>query len=242
MRYWYYIQGDRQIGPVSETEFLALFQGGKLNTDTLVWAHGLKEWARASDIAELVPPEFNPPPALTPVPKGETTIPQIRPWIRYWARLFDTCATLLVMALIVGIVHPPAAEWNTLFFGMVLPFAYCFIEPIFFSMFGTTPGKALLGVVVRDQSGDRLGFGRALDRSLGVWFYGWGMCVPLVSLFTLLRSYKNLTQKKITTWDKEGSFHVSHQRIGLLRATVGTVLIVGLFMIMAILNSMAGSY
>jgi len=103
------------------------------------------------------------------------------------------------------------------------------MNPIIFSMFGTTPGKALLAIEVTAPSGDPLSFGQALKRSFGVWFYGWGMGIPLVCLFTLLRAHDNLTQKKITTWDRQGNFHVSHGRIGAVRGTAATVLIVGLF-------------
>ncbi len=154
---------------------------------------------------------------------------RVRPWIRFWARLFDTWSATLLTGLILGFVYPPAAEWNELLLGMALLFAYCcFIEPILFALLGTTPGKALLAIDVRTQSGNRLSFGQAMNRSFGVWFYGWGMGLPFVQLVTLPTAHVNLTIEKITTWDRQGDFHVSHGRIGVLRGTIATVLIVGL--------------
>ena len=166
---------------------------------------------------------------------------RVRPWIRYWARCLDTNITVLVMAFTVGVAYPPAAKWNEFLLGMALLFAYCFVEPIFFSMFGTTPGKALLAIDVRTQSGDRLSFGQALKRSFGVWFFGWGMGFPIVPLLTLGTAYDNLKKKKVTTWDRLGNFHVFHRRIGALRGTAATVLVVGLFVLIVALRSMAES-
>jgi tetratricopeptide (TPR) repeat protein len=146
------------------------------------------------------------------------------------------------MALILGVVYSPAAKWNELLFGMALLFAYCcFIEPILFAMLGTTPGKALLNIEVTTQSGDRLSFGQSITRSFGVWFYGWGTGIPIIYLFTLLRAYNNLTQKKTTTWDRRGNFHVSHGRIGPIRGAITTVIVVGLLALLGNLNSTANS-
>ncbi|MCZ7593445.1 MAG: RDD family protein [Kiritimatiellae bacterium] len=210
MRYWFYLRENNQIGPVPENELLALFQSGQLTPTTMVWTQELKEWARATDIENLVPKELTPPPPPIPPARPstfhtpQTATNQIRPWIRYWARILDTYSAALVLGFVIGIVYPPAAEWNELLFGMALLFAYCFIEPIWFAILGTTPGKALLAIDVRTESGERLAFTNALTRNLNIWFYGWGMGFPLVPLFTLLRAYNNLTQKKITTWDRQG--------------------------------------
>jgi hypothetical protein len=164
---------------------------------------------------------------------------RVRPWIRFWARFLDTYVVALVIGFLVGVAYPPAVEWNEYLFGMALLFAYCFVEPIFFSMFGTTPGKALLAIDVTTQSGGWLSFAQAVDRSFGVWFYGWGMGIPVVSVGTFWWAYDNLKLKKTTTWDRQGNFHVSHRRIGAVRGTIATVLIVGLFALLGHLNSMA---
>ena len=165
---------------------------------------------------------------------------RVRPWIRFWARLFDTWSATLLTGLILGFVYPHAAEWNELLLGMALFFAYCcFIEPILFALLGTTPGKALLAIDVRTQSGNRLSFGQAMNRSIGVWFYGWGMGIPFVQLVTLPMAHSVLTIDKITTWDRKGNYRVSHGRIGRSRGSIATVLIVGLLLLLVNLNSIA---
>jgi len=41
---WYYVDGGRQIGPVTETEFNALVAAGTIKRDTLVWREGMPAW------------------------------------------------------------------------------------------------------------------------------------------------------------------------------------------------------
>ena len=50
---WYYIEGDKQIGPVSENEIAGLIQAGHIKRDTYVWKEGMGDWAEAymSDLA-----------------------------------------------------------------------------------------------------------------------------------------------------------------------------------------------
>lgn len=59
---WYYLQNGQQVGPVSEERLRALFDGGQIGPDHLVWREGMPEWAQAR-VAGLVP--ATPP----PVPK-----------------------------------------------------------------------------------------------------------------------------------------------------------------------------
>lgn len=41
---WYYVEQGKQAGPVSDEEFNALLQGGKITPGTLVWREGMPEW------------------------------------------------------------------------------------------------------------------------------------------------------------------------------------------------------
>jgi uncharacterized RDD family membrane protein YckC len=176
---------------------------------------------------------------------SEPSVKPIRPWIRLWARLLDTwCVTLVVgffLGGLLGSICPAIVEWHERFgyfidvgFGMVLLFVYCLVESIFFSVFGTTPGKALLGVEVRTESGNLLSFDEAMKRSLMVWFYGWGVVpIGIVQLVTFVTAYDNLKRSKITTWDRLGHFDVSYRQIGVLKGIFAIAIIVGLFMLSA---------
>ena len=178
----------------------------------------------------------------------QPSVSQIRPWIRFWARFIDVggiCLAVafpiaMLMGLLFATVLPflgreTAVVLSVLFpyvVGLVVPFAYCFIEPIFFIIFGTTPGKALLCIDVRTTSSGRLSYNEALKRTLRVWFYGCAMGT-IVGFGTLWKARNNLIEGKITTWDRLGSFRVSHRRIGAVRGTIATVLILVIYVIWA---------
>ena len=55
---WYYAEGDRQCGPVSENELQQLATAGRVHGDSLVWREGMDNWAPFSSI-QLAP---SPPP------------------------------------------------------------------------------------------------------------------------------------------------------------------------------------
>ena len=60
---WYYTENNQQRGPVTETEFDNLVQGGKITPDTLVWCEGMAAW---QPYREVMPPAEGPvPPPLT---------------------------------------------------------------------------------------------------------------------------------------------------------------------------------
>lgn len=41
---WYYAEGDRRLGPISETELLNLVYAGTIKDETLVWKEGMADW------------------------------------------------------------------------------------------------------------------------------------------------------------------------------------------------------
>lgn len=47
---WYYAEGDRQSGPVTEEQLLALASAGKVADDTYVWKEGMPEWKAFGEV------------------------------------------------------------------------------------------------------------------------------------------------------------------------------------------------
>lgn len=103
------------------------------------------------------------------------------------------------------------------------------------SSWGTTPGKALSKIRLRCENGSRLSYSQALKRSFSVAVKGLGLGLPLISLFTLLNSYNDLTKKGKTSWDRDGNFSVSHQILGLSRGFVLTLSVISILFINLIL-------
>ena len=49
---WYYADGDKQVGPVSEEELIQLVTAGKIASETLVWHEGMGDWAAYGSLSE----------------------------------------------------------------------------------------------------------------------------------------------------------------------------------------------
>ena len=59
-------------------------------------------------------------------------------------------------------------------------------EPLLLHLWGTTPGKWVFGLSVRDEDGQKLTLRTALARTLGVFVHGMGGGIPFYDLY---RSY-----------------------------------------------------
>ena len=184
-----------------------------------------------------------PSPKPSAVPASEAGAAQVRPWVRYWARMFDIYLVSLVVVFALGIFYPDAFNSDALnentsdqLFGILIIFVWVFIESLFLSTVGTTPGKWLFKIRLISPSGDKPDFSAALSRSFKVW-RGLGIGFPLVSLFTLIVAHRNLTKNGVTTWDKDDGFSVTHDRIGPLRVIFAIIFFLG-FLALIVLGSM----
>jgi len=144
--------------------------------------------------------------------------PEPRPWARHWARLLDVIIFGLVFGFVLGMIFPELANLPELAFSLLVTLIYVFVESLMLSQWGTTPGKELLNISITKESGDtNFTYSESLKRSLKVWAYGCGCGLPLITLITEIVSYKRLMRDKITSWDSEGGFKISHGKIGPIR-------------------------
>lgn len=255
-RYWYYVKDDKAEGPITESKIKELLVAGHLNPETFVWSESLTEWMPASKVESFKIKEMPSPPPLPqkppPIPSSPSlsqkaspiqfleqskrddveTVPQVRPWVRHFARNFDYTVFLLIFAQILWIIYPPMVDKYFIIPLTLSTFLWVFIESSMLSSWGTTPGKWLLSTKVRDSAGQKLTFSTALKRSFSVWWRGVAIGLPLVSLLTELRAYKNLKEKGVTTWDIEGGFLISYEEFGGLRLLVMILFFIGLPVLM----------
>jgi hypothetical protein len=61
---WYYYDGAKQVGPISEADLLLVRQGGAINDASLVWREGMAGWIPFRDA--LSPPAAGAPPQFAP--------------------------------------------------------------------------------------------------------------------------------------------------------------------------------
>jgi len=173
----------------------------------------------------------------------EKEVSKVRPWVRFFARYTDYMIGGIILAIILGIVAPDSIflapnRASEILFTMLIMFIWIFVEAVLLSTWGTTPGKWLLKTTVSSQTGEKLTFSSALNRSFSVWLKGFGMGIPLVSLITLSLAYDKLTHNGITTWDAKGGLMVSHEKIGALRVILTVLLWIG-FVFLIVLGTMA---
>lgn len=141
-------------------------------------------------------------------------VPKVRPWVRYWARTLDIFLLNAIFYMGCIMIGERIEGVSIYLMGMILPVAWLFIEPIFLSSCGATPGKLLLRTKVYGQSGQFLTYSDALNRSMNVWVIGEALYIPIVLVITNLVAYNKLTKNGITTWDKAGNYTVTHNKIG----------------------------
>ncbi|HNC85175.1 MAG TPA: RDD family protein [Nitrospira sp.] len=167
---------------------------------------------------------------------------QVRPWVRYWARMFDIYLACIVAGFAIGILNPDAfsEKGSDQLFGLAVIFAWVFIESLFLSTAGNTPGKWLFKTRIVPPNGGKLDFSTALSRSFKVWWRGLGIGFPLASLITLIVAHGNLTKNSVTTWDRDDGFTVVHERIGVLRVIVAIVFFTG-FLLLVVVGSAANA-
>ena len=264
MHPWYYVEAGQQRGPIPKEDLQSKLASGTLEPEALVWCEGMTEWKPANSVAGLwvstqqpaplpeapvsprasvspyAPPAPEPPAAGSLsqvdwsgyVPEG----PQIRPWVRYWARTLDFLTFSLVFGVAAAVMFPAFAEMNDSLIGIVLLAFYNLYEPVVLALFGTTPFKALLKVRLRNKDGSKLSFWQGLGRTLSVWVAGQGLGIPIAALVTNIYSYTRLTNQGITSWDQSGDFTVSHQPVQWWRWLIVIGIIVGFIALLVIGN------
>ena len=144
-----------------------------------------------------------------PPPPAEEHVPQIRPWVRFFARLFDYYFFVIVIGIIFEIVDPDSIIFDhPIAYSVVIFFVWIFIESLFLSQFGATLGKMFLKTRVVDRNGNKPSYSDALRRSFGVWLKGEAIGFPIAYFVTWFISYKRLMGKGKTAWDDDGGFTV----------------------------------
>jgi uncharacterized RDD family membrane protein YckC len=213
-------------GPYSLEQLQDMLDGGAVTFDDIVWVEGNEGWIPLNQV-EGIYLRPAPEPVFTQVEEG----PQTRPWARYWARSIDMALIGIIVSAPIGVVLPDDLN-NRLVDQLIQFFALTLwipIEAALIATFGCTPGKALLRIRVSNKNGSNLSFGQALSRSFGVWLKGLGTgLIPFVTLVTLLVSHKHLSNKGVTTWDRDGHFNVTHRKVGIMRTLIAVAIFASL--------------
>jgi uncharacterized RDD family membrane protein YckC len=150
---------------------------------------------------------------------------QPHPWHRFFARIIDSVVTAFIIAVPPFFVQIAYAMLNvergaiigvavTTVLSVIAGLIY---EPAMLTMFGTTLGKAMFKIKVREQlTGENLSFGRACIRLLWVAWYSGNLLtlIPLVGTIAPIvghiMQYKKLVNEKITSYDERMKVRYEH--------------------------------
>lgn len=162
----------------------------------------------------------------------------VSPWARYLARIIDFWIIFIVLDTIIYLLDMQFINDLDEIIRLGFLFGVNFvIESILISDFGTTPGKKLLGISVKNYDGTKLSFWTAFKRCVLVFAVGEGALIPFISLFALIYSYNKLKDNKQTYWDSLLATKVVQRPIKIIQWIVAWGLFVGaLFLIQYIKN------
>lgn len=131
-----------------------------------------------------------------------------------------------VMGMSIGVLDPVLFEklygrhglfQNTFVATIFVLISAMPLEALVIGLTGTSIGKWIFGVRITGVSGRPVGLARAFGREVSAWFYGLGLGVPLVSLATLIASYRRLKDDGATRWDQGQPWVVTYRPSGALQ-------------------------
>lgn len=104
---------------------------------------------------------------------------------------------------------------------IIISFSWVFAETILLGLFGTTPGKELMGIRFIQKYDFRLFF----KRSLSVWCYGIGMGFPLITPFSMITAYKTVRARDaLCSWEIYGS--IKYDRSGFSLSSLSVLMVI----------------
>lgn len=232
MRAWIIIDGEK-TGPFDIAQVARRIESGELTSEHHGWVEGMKDWLPLTKIPafeeafqtyqkSLVPPpvpEISSIPKFFPAPQGGPPADVNRMLVRrFFARWFDMLLwTMLFMCFIIFAKADFMGLMMNLWFNYAMMLVWILLESAMIHLWGCTPGKALLGIRVRNVDGSNISLGRSVLRSLRVYLMGMGMSHPILMPLCHGFSWWFLRKHGATLWDGPAGFRVSMGPISVWR-------------------------
>jgi len=126
------------------------------------------------------------------------------PWRRYFARSVDIGAYSIIWYFILYVVigtYPIKNNFVLFLISFVVFAMMIFIEPLLLSKFGTTFGKWIFGLYIRDLSDFKPSYSMALKRTWGVFAKGYGFNIPIYDIVRNIKCYKTCNEGNELPWE-----------------------------------------
>lgn len=169
-----------------------------------------------------------------PVEFAADQLPRVKaPWRRFFARNFDffLYTSLLNLVLILLGVNISGGGVGLSLLSIVVSLLLMYLlEPLFLAKWGTTPGKAVLGLWVTDLDGGRLTISDARSRTGGVLWKGMGLSIPVYEWVRNFKSYSACEDGKVLDWETDSLLVLKDTKVwrAFALAAAWAVLVLGL--------------
>jgi len=189
-----------------------------------------------TDYADLQPRPWLAELDRAPVPTSERFAPPAdaappapgHPWRRYFARSLDL--SLYTLPIYAFALRGPIANWDSPLFRLVLSYfaigLMFLMEPLFLHFWGTTPGKWVFGIRIRDSQGNKLSISEGFARFIALFSHGMGYGIPFYSLYREYKSWKLCKDGEWSPWAYDAGGRYEQMTITGGRARYGAYVLV----------------
>ncbi len=131
------------------------------------------------------------------------------PWRRFFARMLDFEIYQVIYLLFLWTAQIKYEGTMLEIFGEITQLGLTIlVEPILLCIWGTTPGKAIFGLEIRDFQGNKLCYKDAVDRTAYVITKGMGVQIPFIRLIMLWKAYKKCSDCETLPWDADINYTI----------------------------------
>lgn len=164
---------------------------------------------------------------------------------RYIARVFDLSLIIALMRaflIMVIRIRPCSDLFIDAFIPIISYIVSIPVEALWLHLWGTTPGKWLMGMKLEDPNGGKLPFRSALNREVDVLIAGYGFYVPIFVLIRLYISYRSVIRGEGTEWDYKAEIQYQNPPVWKVILTVISFSTILLLNVTAILDAELPKY
>lgn len=144
------------------------------------------------------------PPRQSYALESDVVPPDPHPWRRWMARVLDGFLVDILFLFIwcIPLYHflQGVNDLASTVVGVLLMLA---LEPVMLHFLGTTPGKWLMGISIRNEDGEKPSWLQAWLRTWGVLKWGYGFYIPIYNIYRGYRCYKTEMEGETQEWDQE---------------------------------------
>ena len=159
------------------------------------------------------------------VPYIEYVYLESHPVRRFLGRYLDRLLTSAILMLIVVVILRirPLGDTQNTFLSIASTLLVLPLNALFLRLFGTTPGKFVVGIYLKTPEGKNMSFIYALRREWAVFRHGLGYNIPILNLIRLYNAYQIHTAGRELEWDYDYNADVLYTPWSTERGILSTI-------------------